>query len=289
MQKSVAIGTVVRMTGLSKVVLRYWEKLGLIKPLRSEKGRRRYDMDQLKEIIRIKELLKKHRMRVSELVNSTELLKDNFLKTIFDNELEQDIDNLKSGTGDLKPGDSGFVPDSMAANIMMERIERRIAKGKPLALIFLDILHLDEFRQRYGEERTNKLLNFSAVLILDMIGSYGNAEDSVHHLGQGRFIILTTPNKFQGIIPSILSSFQEFVVFKYDEKDQAPMLLRIKSGLLEGKDQPGKGFPVAALKVLVQTNRKFINQIMSNPENRSADSVLNKLKETSTPFVPPTL
>ncbi len=54
------IGQVARLTGVPIYTLRYWERIfpGVLNPLRTPGGQRRYDRENLQVIYRIKELLK---------------------------------------------------------------------------------------------------------------------------------------------------------------------------------------------------------------------------------------
>ncbi|MCP4482509.1 MAG: MerR family transcriptional regulator [bacterium] len=44
-------------TDVATHTLRYWEKNGLLVPLRTQTGRRRYSEDQISEIVRLKKLI----------------------------------------------------------------------------------------------------------------------------------------------------------------------------------------------------------------------------------------
>jgi len=57
------IGDVAKFTGVPEYTIRYWEKsFGLIKPIRKESRHRRYTKADINALLRIKELIYKHRM-----------------------------------------------------------------------------------------------------------------------------------------------------------------------------------------------------------------------------------
>lgn len=52
-----SITEVFKLTNVSTHILRYWEKNGLISPLKIHNGQRRYNSDHVKQLFRIKKLL----------------------------------------------------------------------------------------------------------------------------------------------------------------------------------------------------------------------------------------
>jgi DNA-binding transcriptional MerR regulator len=57
------IGEVSKFTGVQEYTIRYWEKtFGLIKPIRKESGHRRYTKSDINTILKIKDLIYKHKM-----------------------------------------------------------------------------------------------------------------------------------------------------------------------------------------------------------------------------------
>ena len=58
-----SIGDVKRITGVPEYSIRYWEaEFGLIKPIRLESGHRRYTKADVYSILKIKDLIYKHKM-----------------------------------------------------------------------------------------------------------------------------------------------------------------------------------------------------------------------------------
>ncbi len=58
-----SIGDVKRITGVPEYSVRYWEaEFGLIKPIRLESGHRRYTKEDLYTILKIKDLIYKHKL-----------------------------------------------------------------------------------------------------------------------------------------------------------------------------------------------------------------------------------
>lgn len=58
-----SIGDVKRITGVPEYSIRYWEaEFGLIKPIRLESGHRRYTKEDVYSILKIKDLIYKHKL-----------------------------------------------------------------------------------------------------------------------------------------------------------------------------------------------------------------------------------
>lgn len=58
-----SIGDVKRITGVPEYSIRYWEaEFGLIKPIRLESGHRRYTKQDVYTILKIKDLIYKHKL-----------------------------------------------------------------------------------------------------------------------------------------------------------------------------------------------------------------------------------
>ena len=58
-----SIGDVRRITGVPEYSVRYWEKeFGLIRPIRLESGHRRYTKEDVYTILKIKDLIYKHKL-----------------------------------------------------------------------------------------------------------------------------------------------------------------------------------------------------------------------------------
>ncbi len=58
-----SIGDVKRITGVPEYSVRYWEaEFGLIKPIRLESGHRRYTKEDVYTILKIKDLIYKHKL-----------------------------------------------------------------------------------------------------------------------------------------------------------------------------------------------------------------------------------
>jgi DNA-binding transcriptional MerR regulator len=62
-QEYFSIGDVERITGVPNYSIRYWEKeFGLIRPIRLESGHRRYTKNDVYTLLKIKDLIYKHKL-----------------------------------------------------------------------------------------------------------------------------------------------------------------------------------------------------------------------------------
>lgn len=71
-----SIGDVKRITGVPEYSIRYWEaEFGLIKPIRLESGHRRYTKQDVYTLLKIKDLIYKHKLTLEGA--KKQLLKNN--------------------------------------------------------------------------------------------------------------------------------------------------------------------------------------------------------------------
>jgi len=75
-KKYFSIGDVRRITGVPEYSIRYWEaEFGLIKPIRLESGHRRYTKEDVYTLLKIKDLIYKHKLTLEGA--KKQLLKQN--------------------------------------------------------------------------------------------------------------------------------------------------------------------------------------------------------------------
>lgn len=66
-----SIGDVKRITGVPEYSVRYWEaEFGLIRPIRLESGHRRYTKEDVYTILKIKDLIYKHKLTLEGAKNN---------------------------------------------------------------------------------------------------------------------------------------------------------------------------------------------------------------------------
>ena len=137
-------------------------------------------------------------------------------------------------------------------------IKRRIKKGEPYAVMYIDLDNFKGYNDYYGFARGDKVLTMTAEILSESINLVGNQNDFLGHIGGDDFIIVTTPDKVEDICQYIIKNFDERIKNLYDEKDR-------KRGYIEAVGRRGEKnkYPFVSISIAVVTNeyRKFQNEL----------------------------
>ncbi|QSZ27878.1 response regulator [Aceticella autotrophica] len=137
-------------------------------------------------------------------------------------------------------------------------IKRRIKKGEPYAVMYIDLDNFKEYNDYYGFARGDKVLTMTAGILSESINLVGNQNDFLGHIGGDDFIIVTTPDKVEDICQYIIKNFDEKIKNLYDEKDR-------KRGYIEAVGRRGEKnkYPFVSISIAVVTDeyRKFQNEL----------------------------
>jgi len=222
-EKLIGIGASARLTGLSERTLRYWESLGLIKPVRLPSGHRKFSKTMVKKIISIKEILDKYNLRINDLITSSKFLQDELLKEkvqtpdVFDINitLDSEIYEYAKKIGKLNPLTG--LPDSM---FIQQEIERRLEENIKTAICYIDMKDFKYYNKRYDYDKGDVVLKFLAGLIYDVTKENGEKDDIAGHLGGDNFVIVTAPDRYSKICSELIKSFDLLIEQHYDKEDR---------------------------------------------------------------------
>lgn len=222
-EKLIGIGAGAKLSGLSERTLRYWESLGLIKPVRLPSGHRKFSKTMVKKIIAIKDILEKYNLRINDLITSSNFLQDDVLKDkveapdVFDLNinLESGIYEYAKKSGRLQPLTG--LPDEL---FMQQEMNRRLDSDSKIALCYIDMKDFKYYNKRYGYDRGDVVIKFLAGIIYDVLKENGEKEDIVGHSGGDNFVILTSHEKYTKICSELIKSFDLLVEQHYDKEDR---------------------------------------------------------------------
>lgn len=252
-EKLVGIGATAKLSGLSERTLRYWESLGLIMPTRMPSGHRKFSKSMVKKIIALKETLEKNKLRINDLVTSSNFLQDEGLKnkvrdlSAFNIKAQMDAfyqDAKKS----MRLHPITGLPDHF---FIQQEIERRLEEASKIAVIYTDLENFRRFNQRYGYGRGDKVLKFLGMMLFEKARDFGNPLDFVGHLGSDDFIILTTPDRYRQICAEVIKSFDRLIMQYYDKLDRESGFINIA-----GRKGEELKFPIMLLTMSVVTNER---------------------------------
>ena len=186
----IGIGATARLSGLSERTLRYWESLGLIKPLRLPSGHRKFSKTMIKKIIAIRDILEKYNLRINDLITSSQFLQDDLLKEkistseVFDLHMAYDSEvyNYAKKTGRINP--LSGLPDSL---FFQQELSRKIEGNAKISICYVDMKDFKYYNKKYGYEKGDVVLKFLSNLIYDVVKENGEQKDFVSHLGGDNF------------------------------------------------------------------------------------------------------
>jgi len=222
-EKLIGIGAAAKLSGLSERTLRYWESLGLIKPVRLPSGHRKFSKTMIKKIIAIKDILDKYNLRINDLITSSKFLQDDILKEkveapdVFDLNisLDSEVYEYAKKSGRLHPMTG--LPDAL---FLQQEIARRLDENHKLSVCFVDMKDFKYYNKRYGYDKGDQVLKFLAGVIYDVVKENGDKDDIVGHSGGDNFVVITSHDKYSKICSELVKSFDLLIEQHYEKEDR---------------------------------------------------------------------
>lgn len=140
-----------------------------------------------------------------------------------------------------------------SARYLHAELQQRLASGRPLALLRLDIDDFRIFNHAYGFARGDHAIQVLASILQRCVGTLGDPADMVAHLGGDDFVVVTTPEIARTLCEAIIQSFDREIRTLYRQQDQ-------RRGYLEWQDRLGqmKRYPIMTLSIGVATNENHV-------------------------------
>ena len=134
--------------------------------------------------------------------------------------------------------------------VIMEEVEKRIKKGEQFAVLYSDLDNFKAFNDKYGIHKGDEAIEMTAEIMKKVVSKRGNEKDLVGHEGGDDFVIVTIPEKTDGIANGIIDEFNTRVKDLYDKKD-------IDQGFFISKDRSGhtQKFPIMGVSLAGVTNQ----------------------------------
>ncbi|MCE5299696.1 MAG: diguanylate cyclase [Spirochaetia bacterium] len=222
-EKLVGIGATAKLSGLSERTLRYWESLGLIKPVRLPSGHRKFSKTMIKKIIAIRDILEKYNLRINDLITSSRFLQDDLLKDkvdspdIFDLNitLDAEIYEFAKKSGRINPLTG--LPDAL---FVQQEMTRRMDGDAKLAVCFVDMKDFKYYNKRYGYEKGDAVLKFVAATLYDVVRETGDRGDMVGYMGGDNFVVVTSHDRYTRVCSEMVKSFDLLIGQHYDKTDR---------------------------------------------------------------------
>jgi DNA-binding response OmpR family regulator len=130
-----------------------------------------------------------------------------------------------------------------------EELERRVAGGRPMAVAHADLDNFKAFNDHYGFMRGDKVIKFTANVLVETAVETGDPTCFVGHVGGDDFIIVMHPDVVEQFCRSMIDRFDDGILDFYEPQDA----LR---GFVEVIDRRGErhAFPIVSISAGVATN-----------------------------------
>ncbi len=136
----------------------------------------------------------------------------------------------------LRQGTMGFnchpVTGLPGYDAVYRKVQETLEKGRPFAICFLDIHKFRHFNQRYGYARGDELLRKISRGVVEVLQAGNRYLDFFGHLGADDFVLVTDPNRAEGLCSKIVERFEQSVPDFYEPSDleKGYILTRSRNG-----------------------------------------------------------
>ena len=132
---------------------------------------------------------------------------------------------------------------------VFKELENRIKSHILFAVGYVDLNKFKEFNDNYGFETGDKIIYFTAQIIIKALKKFGETDDFLGHIGGDDFIFLTSVDRWEDISREIVAEFEKGKVEFMSQED-------IARGYLIAKNRKGEvaQIPLLGISVAVVTN-----------------------------------
>lgn len=136
---------------------------------------------------------------------------------------------------------------SLAGNAAIKsEAEKRLQLGKQFALLYVDISNFKSFNDKYGFQRGDDVIKYTADCLLSSMKADCNEDDFVGHIGGDDFVMITIPQKAEVLAQRFIDLFDNGISDFYDEIDK-------RNGYIMSIDRQynKKNFPIMTVSVAI--------------------------------------
>ena len=135
----------------------------------------------------------------------------------------------------------------LPGNITIEQEHYRCAKSdKPFSIIFIDLDNFKSYNDKYGFEKGDSMLLYTANLLKDGLKEYGDDDAFLGHIGGDDFIIFTTEDAVDSLCCFLIEHFDAGIKNLYNPEDR-------EAGGIKAHDRSGqeRWFPFISVSLAV--------------------------------------
>jgi diguanylate cyclase (GGDEF)-like protein len=140
----------------------------------------------------------------------------------------------------------------LPGNLIIEHEIRQLTTpGHALyAVLYADFNQFKAFNDVYGFPTGDDAIRLLARVLTEAVAELGNPSDFVGHVGGDDFVVITTPDRSDGLAQRIISDFDRMAPRLYNPLDR-------RRGYLTAKDRQGliKKFPLLSVAIAIVHNQ----------------------------------
>ena len=109
----------------------------------------------------------------------------------------------------------------LPGNVSIQReLEARLSQGRALAVCYADLDHFKVFNDHYGFARGDDMIRHTAKILLQAVRARGHPDDFIGHIGGDDFVMITAPDRAEGVCQRVVEEFDATIPGLYDEADR---------------------------------------------------------------------
>ncbi len=117
----------------------------------------------------------------------------------------------------------------LPGNVSIEReLTARIETSKSFAFLYVDIDNFKAFNDYYGYAKGDEAIKQTARLLTSAIADHGDAQDFVGHIGGDDFVVITSPERADGVARAVVDLFEKHSGVLFEDEDLERGFLRIR-------------------------------------------------------------
>lgn len=133
--------------------------------------------------------------------------------------------------------------------VIHENVEAKINNNQKFMVIYCDLDNFKAFNDKHGIAQGDEAIKLTAEIFKEAVKNNGNPDDFVGHEGGDDFILLTTPDKAQGIGDYITKEFDKRIRSLYTQEE-----LDLGYIIAHARDGSTRKFPIMSISLAGVTN-----------------------------------
>lgn len=140
---------------------------------------------------------------------------------------------------------------------ILNEIQKRIDDNEVFSVCYIDLDKFKAFNDKYGFEKGDEVIKNTARILINSVQKKGTPQDFIGHVGGDDFVIVTMPEKIDGVCKNIITKFDAMVPGLYSKKDR-------EKGYIIGKNRKGKTEKILLISIsigVVSTKNKKVKHV----------------------------